>query len=156
VTAAHRLAVLAVLGGFAMSSACRAACNVSATALPFGTYNPTSAGAKDATGTVTVTCTVLVALNLSWTVTMSKGLSPSYSPRQMSNGTGRLNYNIYTNAARTTVWGDGTASTNSISDSIILQIGTTVTNYTMYGRIPALQDVRAGPYSDSIVLTIDY
>lgn len=155
-TAAPRVALITALGALAMSSAAGADCNVSATTLPFGAYNPASATAKDATGTVTVTCTVLLAANLSWTVTMSKGVSASYSPRQMSNGTARLNYNIYTTAAHTTIWGDGTASTDFASDSRLLTIGTTVSNYTMYGRISALQDVHAGAYSDSIVVTLNY
>src|SRR5262245_23488414 len=91
----------------AASPVSSAGCNVSATALPFGAYNPASAGPADATGTVTVTCNVLVALGLSWTVKMSRGTSATYSPRTLSNGAATLSYNIYTTSARTTVWGDG-------------------------------------------------
>jgi spore coat protein U-like protein len=133
-----------------------AACNVSATTLPFATYNPASPAATDATGTVTVSCTVLVAVGLSWTVTMSKGTSSTYSPRVLSSGAATLSYNIYTTSARTTVWGDGTGGTGDISDSVVLAIGTNVSTYTMYGRIPPLQDVRAGAYSDAIVVTVSY
>lgn len=133
-----------------------AACNVSATSLPFLAYDPASSSPKDTTGTVTVSCTVLLGVGLSWTVSLSKGSSASYSPRRMTNGVATLNYNIFTTTARTTIWGDGTGGTATISDAVLLQIGTSTFNYTMYGRIPALQDVRRGSYSDSIVVTILY
>jgi spore coat protein U-like protein len=149
---AHGLAMGAVF----TSSTSWAACTVSATGLPFGAYNPANASATDAVGTVTVNCTVLVALNMSWTVTMSKGASSTYSPRFLANGAAHLSYNIYTTTARATVWGDGSGGTGFISDSQFLVIGTTVSHYTMYGRIPALQDVNAGAYSDSIVVTVTY
>jgi spore coat protein U-like protein len=148
--------VVAGLSVMALSTAASAACDVGVTSLPFGAYNPANASPTDASGTVTVTCTALVAIGLSWTITMSTGTSGSYSPRVLTNGASTLSYNIYTNSTRTTVWGDGTASTSAVSDSTLLQIGTNVRSYTMYGRIPALQDVRAGAYSDAIVVTITY
>ena len=145
-----------ILCALATPSASWGACNVSATIVPFGAYNPASAAAKDGTGTVTVTCTVLVALGLSWTILLSSGGSGTYTSRQLNNGTATLNYNLYTTTGRTTIWGDGTGGTATVSDSVLLAIGTTNFSYTMYGRIPALQDAKAGAYTDSIVATINY
>jgi spore coat protein U-like protein len=132
-------------------------CTVSATPLPFGVYGPTSASPTDATGTVTVTCDVsLIGLLASWSIGMSPGGSASYAPRRLSSGPATLSYNLYTSSARTTVWGDGSAGTAVVSDSQTLLIGSNTKHYTVYGRIPPLQDVRAGSYSDSIVVTVMY
>lgn len=131
-------------------------CTVSATSLPFGVYNPASASPTDATGTVTVSCNAIVGVGASWTIKMSTGSSGSYAPRRLSSGAATLNYNVYTSSARTTVWGDGSAGTGFVSDSATLIVGANTKQYTMYGRIPALQDVRAGSYSDSIVITLMY
>ena len=140
-----------------VSHALLQSCTVSATSLPFGVYNPANASALNATGTVTVTCQVLlVGLFASWTLTMSPGGSASYNPRRLSTGAATLDYNIYTSAAYTTIWGDGSGGTGTVSDAMTLVVGSNSSNYTMYGRIPALQDARAGAYSDSIVVTVNY
>ena len=132
-------------------------CDVSATPLPFGVYNPANASPTDATGTVTVTCEVsLVGLLASWSIKMSPGGSASYAPRRLSSGAATLSYNLYTSSARTTVWGDGSGGTGVVSDSQTLLVGSNANYYTVYGRIPALQDVKAGSYSDSIVVTVLY
>jgi spore coat protein U-like protein len=132
-------------------------CDVSATALPFGVYNPASSSPRDASGTITVTCEVtLFGLLASWSISLSPGSSASYAPRRLASGPATLNYNIYTNAARTTVWGNGSGTTVTVSDSVALSIGTTTRHYTMYGRIPSFQDSKAGSYSDSIVVTLMY
>ncbi len=155
---AHAIAgrLVALMGASTVASASWAACNVSVTVLPFNVYNPANASATDATGTVTVTCTVLVGIAESWTVKLSKGTSTTYSPRVLLDGVATLNYNIYTTNARTTIWGDGSGGTDFISDSRLLVIGSNSYSYTMYGRIPPLQDARAGAYSDTIVVTLSY
>ena len=99
-------------------------CSVSATALSFGPYDPTSATPRDSTGTVTVTCTVL-GLSASWDILLSTGSSGSFAPRRLFSGGNSLQYNVYTNAGRTQVWGDGTGGTAKVSDSqfILFEIG---------------------------------
>ena len=37
-----------------------------------------------------------------------------------------------------------------------INIGTTTRHYTVYGRVPALQNARSGSYSDVITVTVDY
>ena len=133
-----------------------AVCTITATTMPFGPYNPTNSSPTDGSGTVKVICTVVVGINLSWTVKMSTGASTTYSPRRMTNGAATLNYNIYTTNGYSTIWGDGSGTTGFISDSAFLVIGTTTSTYPMYGRIPALQDARSGSYTDSIVVTVTY
>lgn len=133
-------------------------CSVSATPVAYGSYNPFSASATDSTGVVTVACTLggIISLLVSYNIKLSTGGSGSYGPRQMSSGANTLNYNLYTTTGRTTVWGNGTSSTGTISDGYLLGIGTTTRNYTVYGRVPALQNVYSGSYADTITVTVDY
>jgi spore coat protein U-like protein len=132
-------------------------CNASATAVNFGIYNPLSGTPNDATGTVTTSCQVLIAgLFVSWTVALSTGSSGTYAGRQMDFGASSLTYNLYTNAARTSVWGDGSAGTTLLSDNVFLVVGSNTVNYTVYGRLFAGQDRAAGSYSDTITVTVTY
>ena len=131
-------------------------CSVSATAVNFGTYNPLSGTPDDAAGTVTFSCNVLVGLFLSWTVTLSTGNGGSYSPRLLSNGVSTLSYNLYTSAAHSSIWGDGTGVTAAVNDQVLLIIGLNTFNYPVYGRIPAGQDAAAGSYTDTIMVTVNY
>jgi len=132
-------------------------CNVSATAVNFGLYNPLSGSPTDATGTITVSCQVLlVGLFVSWTVELSTGSSGSYATRQLRNGADSLTYNLYTTAAHTAIWGDGTGGTGVVSDNPFLLIGSNSVSYTVYGRLFPGQDRPAGSYSDTIVVTVTY
>lgn len=133
-------------------------CSVSATVLAFGSYNPFSATPRDSTGTVTVSCTLggLLSLLVSYEIKLSTGGSGSFSPRRMSSGANTLNYNLYTTSGRTTVWGNGSGGTGTVSDGYLLGLGTTVRNYTVHGRVPALQNARVGGYLDSITVTVEY
>jgi spore coat protein U-like protein len=132
-------------------------CTVSATAVSFGAYDPTSATARDSTGTVTVTCTAtLLGLSASWDILLSTGSSGSFAPRRLFSGGNSLQYNLYITAGRTQVWGDATGGTAKVSDSQFLLVGTTQYSYTTYGRIPVLQDNAPGTYADTITVTVNY
>jgi spore coat protein U-like protein len=74
----------------------------------------------------------------------------------MFNGGNSMQYNLYTNAARTQVWGDGTGGTAKVSDSQLVVVGTSQYSYTAYGRIPALQNLGPGTYTDTITVTLNY
>lgn len=133
-------------------------CSVSATTVAFGSYNPFNATATDSTGDIAVACTLggIISLLLSYQIKLSTGGNGSYAPRRMSSGANTLNYNLYTTAGRSTVWGNGTASTGTLSDGYLLGIGTTTRHYTVHGRVPALQNVQGGAYTDTITVTVDY
>lgn len=152
---------LRLIAAFVILSPCNAwavleSCDVSATALPFGVYNPASASPTDGIGTLTVSCSATLGVLMSWTISLSPGSSASYAPRRLTSGAATLNYNIYTNTGRTTVWGDGSGVTATVADSQFVSVGTTTRQYTMYGRIPSFQDAQAGSYTDAIVVTINY
>jgi len=155
-----RRPALAVAIGAGVAAVCGNAwgmtCSVAATGVNFGTYNPLSGTPNAATGTVTVTCNVLAGLLASWTVALNTGNSTSFAPRLLVSGASQLTYNLYTSAAYSSIWGDGSGTTTLVSDQRTLIVGSNISNYTVYGRIPAGQDAGAGTYLDTIVVTVDY
>jgi spore coat protein U-like protein len=66
-------------------------------------------------------------------------------------GTGRLGYDLYTNAGRSTVW--GCTTTNDVD---VTSTSSAANVMTVYGRIPAGQDVATGSYSDTVVVTVTF
>lgn len=153
------LLALGLLSGLAPQSAhALAECTVSASPTAFGGYSPFSAAPLDTAGNVAVSCSLLgvVSLLVSYTISLSAGSSGVHASRTMFSGGSVLGYNLYTNSARTTVWGNGTGGTSTVSDGYVLGLLTTTRNYPVYGRIPAGQNVSAGLYADTITVQVDY
>lgn len=131
--------------------AARAQCTVTATAVSFGTYLPFSATPTDSTGSVTIGCRLVGP----YTVSLNAGLhgGGNFSNRRMSSGPRFMSYQLYTNATRTTVWGDGTGGTSVVSGVCSSVCNS---NNTVYGRIPARQVVTPGTYTDTILVTVTF
>jgi len=131
-----------------------AACNVGATNINFGPYDVFSNLPKDSTGTVSVTCDeapppiVTIRIGPSFN-------SGGFKPRQMRHTTrpDRLNYNLFIDSSMSVIWGDGTGGTSTVSNKVTKN-KTWVS--TLYGRIPAGQDVSAGTYSETVAVTITW
>jgi spore coat protein U-like protein len=64
-----------------------------------------------------------------------------------------LQYNLYLDAARTAIWGDGTGGTQSYTTASPPS-GTQVV--TIYGRIVAGQDVAAGGFADTVTAIVNF
>ena len=117
----------------------------------FGTYNVFAATALTVNGSIALSC----GGNGSATVTLDKGQnSSSFVSRAMkqTGGATLLTYNLYTDAATTIVWGDGTggSTTRSLSGNSL-----SVT-LTVFGKVGAGQDVPAGSYTDTVVITVNF
>jgi len=126
-------------------------CVVSTTAIAFGNVDVTSGANVDGTGGLSVTCTS----GTIWSATAGAGAGTgaTNSVRKMASGANLLNYALYTNSARTTLWGDGDADgaafTGTGSGSAQASI--------IYGRVPSGQSsVPAGAYADTVVVTVTY
>ncbi len=128
-----------------------AACTISTTPVSYGSYNVFSATPLDSSGTVTYRCG---AADRNITITLNTGGAATFNPRQMLNGSEALNYNLYRDAARTTIWGDGTGGTQVYSDAN--PPNNQNVTVTIFGRIPAGQDVTAGSYTNTITATINF
>lgn len=144
-TAVGPLAVTAMVSG---------ACNVLASALAFP--GATSAGITaanvDATGNVSVNCTV--GSNYTVALDVGTGVGATLATRQMTpaSGTQLLGYSVFTTAGRTTVWGDGTAGSATVAGT-----GTGADQpLVAYGRIFSGQTVPAANYADTVNVTIIY
>lgn len=139
-----------------------AACSVSVAGVNFGLYDPLDPGPADSAGSVEVTCDYLPpggATSVNYDVALSAGTSGSFLQRYMALGTEQLPYNLYTDAARSLVWGSGSAGSRVVSGGMKVNPGahSSLTNsHTVYGRIPAGVDAALGRFSDSIVVTLTF
>lgn len=148
---------LVIAGMGAPAYACTlCSCTVSATGVAFGAYDPLSASPTDAVGTVTVSCSAVVALSGGYTIQLGPGQAGSYAERRLANGSNQLGYNLYLDAARTIVWGDGTGGTGTQSYTLVGLLTNDVKNYSVYAHLRAAQNVPVGSYSDTIVVTVTY
>jgi spore coat protein U-like protein len=128
-----------------------AACTVSASGVSFGSYSVFAPGAATSTGVVTYHCG---NTDKNIAITLSAGSSGSFTTRTLKQGTDALTYNLYTDAALTKIWGDGTVGTDTYAKAN--PANNADVNVTIYSRVPPQQDVRAGVYTDSIVATINF
>lgn len=145
-------ACLAALTALSASArVAEAACTISATSVVFGTYDVFTTAPRDSTGTVIYRCG---PRDRRITITISRGSSTTFTPRTLVNGTARLQYNLFRDAAFATVWGDGTGGTATYS--IVNPPNNRDVVLTVYARVPAEQDVPAGAYADSVVVTLEY
>src|SRR5215471_7622213 len=100
--------LLASVGAVCVLHAANAAaapqCTISATSVNFGNYNVFAGTPTDSTATITLNCKGNAA-NI--VITLSKGAGPTYNPRTMLKGAETLDYNLFRDAARTSIWGDG-------------------------------------------------
>lgn len=132
-------------------------CSIRTTPVTFGNYDVFSQAPSDTTGTLTIACSADV---VKATVTLSaSSASGTFNPRRMKREGGKdfLDYNLYSDPARTTILGDGSGGTTLIR----LKRPTGVPQpwsetIVVYGRIPGRQDVPAGTYIDTLTATIDW
>ena len=154
------VATLLLLGALEARGA--ADCTVSAVGVNFGIYDPYLTTPDDSVGEITVTCTHLSgpAIDVRYTVTLSTGSSGTFAPRRLRASAALLGYNLWSDPARSSIWGNGSAGTVIVTG--LLKVGPGVGNevrsnvHPIYGRIPALQDAAEGDYLDSIVATLTY
>lgn len=128
-------------------------CTVTATGVSFGNYDSVGTADKDATGSVRVRCTLLIAIAGSFRIDLSTGGSGSYAPRRMQGPSGTLPYNLYADPLHLQVWGTGATQGVTRVFLALLAIDDTT---TIYGRIPGGQNVGAGSYGDTITVTVTY
>jgi len=129
-----------------LASAQAATCTVSVTGVAFGTHTFLVTSPSDSTGTITVNCNAVAA----YSIGIIGGFTGTFM-RAMTSGSNQLSYNLFTDATRTVVWGDGSGGSGRLNSA-----GTTGGTHTVYGRIPARQNVPAGSYSDSLIVRVEF
>ena len=137
-------------------------CDIGNISVPHSVYDPTDSNPNSTgVGTVGVTCELKnekQTRQVQYTVTLSRGFGGSYNPRQMRGSKGPLGYNLYLDAARVTIWGDGSGGTLPLQGALLLSPSSPTQQviHNIYSSIPALQDVYAGTYTDTITITLTY
>jgi spore coat protein U-like protein len=131
-------------------------CTISTTAVDFGNYDPIVANLSadlDAQGKVTVLCTTGAAA----TVTLGQGAnsdtgSTDAAPvRRMKHSTADfLSYTLYSDAGRTTEWGNtgGTGVPHTGTGSL--------TDLDVFGTLLHGQNKPVGTYTDTVVATVTF
>ena len=152
---------LALLAWLVLAPAVHAAtvCRVvSGPGLAFGIYDTLSGMPNLSLSNITVTCDRNGGPQH---VTVTMGLGPgshsgSIASRRMAHTGGSgdfLNYELFQDSARSSIWGFGSGDSVAITVSVPNK-GSASAVFTVYGRVPAQQDVAVGSYSDSIQVTL--
>lgn len=128
-------------------------CDIAGGNVAFGAYDATSRGNLDTTGSLSISCNGRFQAILS--VSVGNGAGATYGGgRKMTRigGGGTLTYNIYADAARTQVLGDGTGG-----GATLLINGQNTYTQPIWARIlGGQQRVASGSYTDTVVATISY
>ena len=136
-----------------VADACQASIEATSTGLHFGTMDfgeyaslasTIFINSSEQAGSIGVTC----VSGQSYTILLGGGDSGDTSNRQMSGASagGKINYNLYTSSAYSTIWDDaiGVSATGDGNEQW----------HTVYGRVPAQDTPAADVYSDTVNVTI--
>jgi spore coat protein U-like protein len=157
-----RHAILAIAFGSTLHAraATVVSCTITAGSIAFGIYNPLSTVSDPSTGALRIACSGsgTGSVNVTANLTLSAGLSGSYAARKMYSGTNTLNYNIFWSTAYNQIMGDGSGGSfaGSAGPFTVTAGGSNFATGTMYGLVPASQDVAPGSYADVITVIVTY
>jgi spore coat protein U-like protein len=147
------VSIVLAVGAWGAPAAEAAQCTISTTPVVFGIYNVFTAAPLDTVGTVTYECNGGAKHVV---VSISRGQGSTFAQRAMRKfgGTDRLYYNLFLDASRTAVWGDGSPGTQVHSGGN--PPNKQVVAVPVYGRIPPAQDISAGVYFDAVAVEINF
>lgn len=135
--------------GIQVSATNESGCTASTAPVAFGTAVSLNA-AVDAQGAINMICPP----NTTYAIKLGGGANGGTNPtdRKMANGSDRITYGLFRDAARTQGWFtdadndlNGTSSNSYASQSI-----------PIYGRVPAQATPPQGSYADTVIVTITY
>ena len=136
-----------------MNAAQAKTCGVTGAGVAFGAFDTTTSTNLDTIGYVEVDCNGSIDVELSLSV--GNGTGANYAAgRRMTQGAGRhtLRYQLYANAGRTQVLGDGTGGSVTLNIRDIHNV-----RQAIWARVPGGQrSVAPGNYSDTVMATIRY
>jgi spore coat protein U-like protein len=133
---------------FRVSANVQAVCAVTAQDLNFGVYNAQGGSPLLATTAVMATCSPGTSYNIGLNEGSTGG---TITQRRMASGTNTLNYQLYSDTSRSTIWGNTTGSDTVTGVGTGLAVG-----HVVHGSVPAAQAVPAGAYGDTITVRISY
>jgi spore coat protein U-like protein len=117
----------------------------------FGVYDTQDTNHNDSIGSITYQCSGPIE---KLSIQFNKGQSDSFNRFMLNDEGHRLHYNLYLDAARQQLWGDGSSGSLTYGSSSLEDNRPTI--ISVYGRIPAQQTVGVGIYTDNLVITLDF
>src|SRR5262249_11735412 len=90
-------------------------CAISANTLSFGTAIPADITANIDPNSVNLTATCASGTVYTVALSAGSGSGATFAARKLTSGSNQVNYTIYTDAGRTTVWGDGTGTSATVT-----------------------------------------
>lgn len=158
-------ALLRTLAAAAIAAAPFAAaaksCSVAPGLMSFGLYDTILATSTDTTVIVLVSCTPGLSdpLTTPYTITIAGTGNAGDTVRAVSNGSGsQLYYQMYKDAARSVVWGNGGSSGSGVTGSVTSSapLAPAQRMHSAYARMPGRQNAPPGIYSGTLLVTVDY
>ena len=134
---------------FTVQVAITASCTInSASTLNFGSQGVLTANV-DQTSTMQVQCTNTTPYNIG--LNAGTGTGATVAVRKMTSGANTVNYSLYSDSGRTTVWG------NTVGTDTVAATGNgAAQSYTVYGRVTAQTTPAPATYTDTITVTVTY
>lgn len=134
---------------FTVQMSITASCTiVSAGTLNFGSSGVLTANV-DQSSTIQVQCTNTTPYNIGLDAGTATGAT--VSTRKMTNGAATISYSLFSNAGRTTNWG------NTVGTDTVASTGTGASqSFTVYGRVPPQTTPAPATYTDTITVTVTY
>lgn len=127
-------------------------CLVTAASLDFADYD--GSAPVDGSADLSVRC----SNGTLYTISLGDGANGTIAQRMLKSGTDELEYNLFTSAARDTIWGE-TAGVDTVGGTGQGMSSTKANTHTVYGTIAntaANQDAPTGLYTDSVAVTVAY
>ena len=120
----------------------------SATNLDFGTSGVLSA-VVNATSDIGVQCTNTTAYNIGLNAGTTAG--GSIATRKMTDGTATVDYRMFSDAGRTTNWG------NTVGTDTVSATGNgAVQTHTVFGQVPVQTTPAPATYTDTVTVTVTF
>lgn len=131
---------------FTVTAAPQPTCTISTTDLDFGVKGVLSS-AITGQSSIGVTCTQGAA----WSIVLDGGQTGNTAARRMASTAGdTVAYDLYRDAARSSLWGTTTTSQATGTGTGVAQA------LPVYGNVPVQSTPKPGAYSDRVVATIRY
>jgi len=120
----------------------------SASTMDFGAVGVLATN-QDSTSTIAVQCTNSTPYDIG--LNEGTGSGATVVTRKMTSGSNTINYSLYLDSARTSVWGNtiGTNTQHATGNGA-------AQNYNVFGRVPVQPMPAPGAYNDTITVTVTY
>lgn len=152
-----RTAALLALSLLPAAASAATSCSLATGNVVFGIYDVFSPTSLDTNATLIVTCNRAGGpQHVDVTIAIGPGAhgGSTASRKMKTSGGDLLSYNLFRDAGRMAIWGEVPGLDTFTQMLSVPNKSSAQATVTVFGRIPAGQDVAKGSYSDSVVVTV--